>query len=177
MLPDWPLILALLAAGTAPVAAVQSPAPSPANAAADEPGPPLLAEYLLAEAKETTGDITEPLVPTDEAASGTEGTSAEPDDIVKIEDRVLRGHTDVWAIWFQGGRTAEVAVVPDGPRDPIDCEVYDEGGNVLIIETENTSTCEVSWSVRWTAEFYIHIRNLTSRAVRYLLIASGTVNR
>lgn len=73
-------------------------------------------------------------------------------------DRVLANNTDVYRIAFYGKTPAEVAVVGDGDTD-LDLYVFDESGNLIVKDDDNTDRCYVSWMPQWTGSFVIKVLN------------------
>jgi hypothetical protein len=64
--------------------------------------------------------------------------------------------TIVWT--FEGGEPAAVAISGDGDTD-FDLYVYDENGNLIDSDTDNSDDCVVRWRPRWTGKFIIRIKN------------------
>lgn len=72
---------------------------------------------------------------------------------------VVRGNsTDVYAISFKAGETARIEVLGDGDSD-LDLYVYDENGNLIVKDDDDTDHCIVSWTPRWTGKFTVKVVN------------------
>ena len=59
---------------------------------------------------------------------------------------------------FAAGELALVLVKGDGGTD-LDLYVYDENGNLVASDTDDTDACVVSWVPRWTGRFIIRVVN------------------
>lgn len=66
--------------------------------------------------------------------------------------------TDVYTISFVAGQTARVEVNGDGDSD-LDVYVYDENGNLITKDDDNTDDCLVTWTPKWTGKFTIKVVN------------------
>ncbi len=126
-------------------------------------------DYLLAQAKEISGGNAAIIAMADDIGKA-DATRGAVGGSKSTTDRVKRGHTDIWRFDFRGGRSAEAGVVGDG--GDIDCYVYDEGDHLIDSDTDYTSTCMLEWTPAWTGEFSIHIKNLSSSSVPYLLLTN-----
>ena len=73
-------------------------------------------------------------------------------------DRVMAQGVDVYRIAFYGKSPAEVAVVGDGDTD-LDLYVFDENGNLIGKDEDNTDRCYVAWMPQWTGSFIIKVIN------------------
>src|SRR5215467_5628823 len=71
---------------------------------------------------------------------------------------VLAYDTDRYTMSFVAGETARVTVVGDHDTD-LDLYVYDENGNEIVSDTDDTDVCEVTWTPRWTGVFIIKVVN------------------
>src|SRR5437763_741463 len=63
-----------------------------------------------------------------------------------------------FTVTFRGGEEAQVALKGDGNAD-LDLYIYDEYGNLVASDDDDTATCYVSWTPRWTARFTIKVVN------------------
>jgi hypothetical protein len=72
--------------------------------------------------------------------------------------RVNARATDVYTIKFNGGESARITVAGDGDTD-LDLYVYDENGNLITKDDDNTDYCVVSWTPRWTGPFTVRVVN------------------
>ena len=74
-------------------------------------------------------------------------------------DTVLAFDTDVFYVWFDGGRTARVVVNGDGDTD-LDLYIYDAYGNLIAMDADDYGDyCIASWWPRWTGLFRIEVVN------------------
>jgi hypothetical protein len=72
--------------------------------------------------------------------------------------RVNARATDVYTIDFRGGEAARVTVRGDGDTD-LDLYVYDEFGNLITKDDDNTDYCVASWTPRFTGPFTVRVVN------------------
>ena len=72
--------------------------------------------------------------------------------------RVNARATDVYTISFRGWETARITVAGDGDTD-LDLYVYDEFGNLIAKDDDNTDYCVVSWTPRFTGPFTVRVVN------------------
>lgn len=59
---------------------------------------------------------------------------------------------------FRAGEDAVVTVQGDGDTD-LDLYVYDENGNLIAKDDDNTDDCVATFTPRWTGRFYIVVVN------------------
>ncbi len=85
-----------------------------------------------------------------------------------LRDRVLAGQTDNYKIRFRGGEPAIVSVTGDGGTD-LDLRIYDEGGNLICSQPDNSDRCYCRWQPLWTGTFRIQITNHGSVSNNYTL--------
>lgn len=86
-------------------------------------------------------------------------------------DAVSPYTTDVYTIWFEGGRYAEISVFGDAGTD-LDLFVYDEFNNLIAYDNDFTDACFVAFTPQWTGAFRVEIRNLGSRTNEYVLMTN-----
>ncbi|WP_013630012.1 hypothetical protein [Rubinisphaera brasiliensis] len=72
---------------------------------------------------------------------------------------------------FRAGQLAEVVIQGDGETD-LDLYVYDENGNLIASDTDNSDLCVVRFSPKWTGRFRIVVKNLGTVYNRYVLRAN-----
>ncbi|HEX4613099.1 MAG TPA: hypothetical protein VH092_33230 [Urbifossiella sp.] len=72
--------------------------------------------------------------------------------------RVNARATDVYTIEFRGGETARITVAGDGDTD-LDLYIYDENGNLVAKDDDNTDYCVATWTPRWTGKFTVRVVN------------------
>ena len=102
---------------------------------------------------------------TDVEESSSRGDITGPN---RHRDMVRAGATDVYDIVFEGGEPAEVLVSGDGDTD-LDLFIYDEHGNRICSDADETDTMMCSWQPRWTGKFQLRIQNLGNVANIYTL--------
>lgn len=64
----------------------------------------------------------------------------------------------LFEVTFRKGHPARVALKGDGDTD-LDLLVFDENGNKVASDEDNTDTCIVEWTPRWTGKFTIKVVN------------------
>lgn len=74
-------------------------------------------------------------------------------------ERVEAQTSDIFAVEFEGGEYAEVAISGDGDTD-LDLYVFDENENLICSSLDAGDDEYCKWSPRWTGTFYIQIQNL-----------------
>jgi hypothetical protein len=149
-----------------------------AGAAADAkkgstPAPSVDTAALLNEAKGWAKGNTQLVALIDQelakpAATGTLGRTTGP---ARHVDRVLPGESDYYTVAFRGGEVARVQVVGDGDTD-LDLYIYDENGNLITKDDDNTDFCVAAWTPRWTGNFRIRIRNIGRVYNQYTLLTN-----
>lgn len=72
----------------------------------------------------------------------------------EADSKVKANHTDVYDIKFRGSEQAIVDVVGDGDTD-LDLYIYDENGNLVANDTDNTDDCVCRWTPKWNDAFKI----------------------
>jgi hypothetical protein len=63
-----------------------------------------------------------------------------------------------YEVAFRGGEQARVVVDGDGDTD-LDLYIYDENGNLITKDDDNTDYCICTWTPKWTGKFTIRIVN------------------
>ena len=84
---------------------------------------------------------------------------------------VLAGDTDNYSIAYRGGKLAQIAVTGDGDTD-LDLFIYDENGNRICSDTDNTDRTYCAWIPSWTAPFRVSIENLGRVYNNYRLVTN-----
>lgn len=74
--------------------------------------------------------------------------------------------SDIYEVGFRAGEPAVVVVRGDGDTD-LDLYIYDENGNLVASDTDDTDDCMVRWVPRWTGRFVIKVVNRGSVDNRY----------
>jgi hypothetical protein len=72
----------------------------------------------------------------------------------RLDGRTYRDFT----VTFVGGEAAEVGVKGDGDTD-LDLLIFDEFGNKIASDEDNTDRCYVRWVPKWTGKFTIRVVN------------------
>jgi hypothetical protein len=73
-------------------------------------------------------------------------------------DRVNAGATDVYTITFRGGEAARVVVRGDGDTT-LGLFIYDQNGNEVCQDNDNSDGKYCSWTPAWTGTFKVKIHN------------------
>ena len=111
--------------------------------------------YALAKQYAGTNEALHVLIEDSKASGATKGARGGPKSGTTS---VLAGDTDVFRITFRGGEWAEVTVVGDGDTD-LDLYVYDENGNLVDSDTDDTDVAYCAWIPRWTGTFRVEVKN------------------
>ncbi len=84
-------------------------------------------------------------------------------------DSVNANSSDVYYFDFRGGYEARVTVIGDHDTD-LDLYIYDENGNLIDSDIDNTDICVCTWTPRWTGRFKVKIVNRGSVYNNYRLM-------
>jgi hypothetical protein len=85
--------------------------------------------------------------------------SADPvGGLVSRRDRIAARTTDTWTVRCYGDEVTRVIVDGDGSTD-IDIYVYDENGNLITKDEDDTDYCVVSFRPFWTQTMTVKIVN------------------
>lgn len=76
--------------------------------------------------------------------------------------------TDTFTVVFRGGDCARVIVSGDGDTD-LDLFVYDQSGNRVAFDDDDTDFCVASWVPRRTGRFTIRVVNRGGVYNRYTI--------
>lgn len=71
-------------------------------------------------------------------------------------------------ITLEGGELASILIKGDGDTD-LDLYLYDENGNLIEKDDDNSDTCLVSFTPKWTGTFKIIVKNHGSVYNNYIL--------
>lgn len=71
---------------------------------------------------------------------------------------VYANSTDRYEQKFIADQLAEIAVIGDGDTD-LDIYVYDQNGNLIVMDEDYSGDCYVSWYPRWTGTYLLKIVN------------------
>lgn len=112
---------------------------------------------LLQRAKAMAGNRADVVAAADDVAnSGSRGRAEGP---ARARSVVKTRSTDNYTITFRGGERAVVLVSGDGDSD-LDLYVYDENGNLVCRDDDESDDMVCAWTPRWTGRYRIQIRNL-----------------
>lgn len=141
----------------------------------ETPSPSLDPKALLNEAKAwAKGNqallavIDAELAKGDQGGSGTLGSTI---GAVYQPGRVNARSYVEWAVTMRGNELARVAVIGDGDTD-LDLHVYDENGNLIGRDIDNTDRCLVQWTPKWTGRFRVRISNYGIVYNNYVLMSN-----
>lgn len=84
---------------------------------------------------------------------------------------LLAGRTDSWEIPFDGGATAELAVLGSGTSD-LDIVVTDENGNVICYEGGQGDRLYCDFVPAWDGFFVVAVENKGTAAAAYDLVTN-----
>jgi hypothetical protein len=86
-----------------------------------------------------------------------------------LHSDVVRAHsTDVYHMTFVGHEWEVLVVSGDGSTD-LDLYVYDENGNLIAKDEDDTDDCVVRFIPRWTGDFTVKVMNRGGYSNRYTL--------
>ncbi len=153
----------------------KEPKIEPAGASGDKPGdhsPSMDAGKLLAEAKGSTKDpaliALADQVAKEEPGMTLRGAAGGPQYAVKL----LPAYSTVrYVIPFRQGEWARIAITGDHDSD-MDFWVYDENGNLVVSDTDNTDIALFEFIPLWTSDFTVVIKNLGSISNRFVLVTN-----
>ena len=131
----------------------------PDNATAKQEKPAVTAEGLIAEAKTLAAGndrllelVADVAAKVDEASRGAVGGAKQK--ITKVNPFA----TDSYTISFRGGEVAAIVVSGDGDTD-LDLYVYDQNGNLIAADDDNSDDCLIRFIPKWTGPFTVRVRN------------------
>ena len=147
----------LTAATAGPDAARQKTSEGEAEAGGDKSAKPAVTvASLLDEARAMAGPDTS-LTPAIQRVAALEN-KGRVGGASRTYERVKAGATDTYTIRFRGGEPAIVFVDGDGDTD-LDLYVYDQNGNRICSDTDNTDTMLCRWTPSWTGAYSVKIKN------------------
>lgn len=85
--------------------------------------------------------------------------------------RVNMYSTNTYSVSFRANELAEVAIIGDGDTD-LDLFIFDSNDNLIASDTNYSDQCYVSWTPRWTGEFFIVVKNYGSVYNQFILITN-----
>ena len=74
--------------------------------------------------------------------------------------------TRTYPLTFRGGETALLAVIGNGDSD-LDVSVYNEDGNCVAADNDDTDDCIVAWIPAQTGKFTLKVVDQGSMSNRY----------
>ena len=159
--------------GKARVGTKQSEGTAAAGDTKKTPAPSVDTKALLNEAKAWAKGNAQvaALIDAELAKPAPSGTLGRPQGPGRHVDRVAAGAIDTYNLQFIGGEVARVQVIGDGDTD-LDLYIYDENGNLITKDDDNTDFCVVSWTPRWSGNFRIRIKNLGRVYNQYTLLTN-----
>lgn len=114
-------------------------------------------ESLLLRAKTMAGNRADIVALADDVAqAGARGRVEGPG---RTRSVVNTRATESYRLNFRGGERALVLVSGDGDSD-LDLFVFDENGNLICKDDDQTDDMVCAWTPRWTGTFRVQIRNL-----------------
>ena len=141
----------------------------------ETPEPTLDPQKLLAEAKPWAKGNQQLVALLDAEAAKAKpasgGTLGSTQAVKSHTDTVKARSYDDYLISFYGGDAARIAVVGDGDTD-LDLIVYDQNGNEITRDDDNTAECLVSFTPKWTGPFRVRILNNGYVYSRYVLVTN-----
>jgi hypothetical protein len=113
-------------------------------------------ESILARAKTLAAGRADLIALADDVEkSGSRGATGGPKRNTTV---VASRGTDRYSISFDGGRPARVFVSGDGDSD-LDLYVYDQNGNLICKDDDNSDDMICGWTPSWTGPFTIRVVN------------------
>jgi len=88
-----------------------------------------------------------------------------------VVDKVNGEEANMYAVEFTGGDAAEAAVVGDGSTD-LDLYIFDEDGNLIVMDEDAGDECYVIWKPRSTGVFVITVLNRGSSYNEFALVTN-----
>jgi hypothetical protein len=138
------------------------------------PPPTLDTKVLLAEARvwaKGNQPMLAVIAAEEKATSPAVTTLGAAQGPVTHKDRVAALSIDSYRIAFKGREVARIAVIGDGDTD-LDLHVFDEHGNEVGKDVDNTDQCLVTWTPKWSGEFVVKIANLGRMYNNYVLVTN-----
>jgi len=88
-----------------------------------------------------------------------------------VVDKVNGEEANMYAVEFTGGDAAEAAVVGDGSTD-LDLYIFDEDGNLIVLDEDAGDECYVIWKPRSSGVYVITILNRGSSSNEFALVTN-----
>jgi len=139
--------------------------------AGEKKGAKLTPESLLADAKKLVEGKDANMVALIDKESKQMGSRGRDKGPSETQERVLAEDTDIYHTTFKGKEVAKVLVISDGDCD-IDLFVYDENGNLVAKDDDDTPHCLAEWTPKWTGSFTIKVKNWGSVYSDYVLMTN-----
>jgi len=90
---------------------------------------------------------------------------------LRLEGRVYGKSNNTYHLTMIGKEVAEIALVGDGDTD-LDLYMYDEYGNLIIADEDNSDRCYVSFTPAWTGTFKVVVKNRGNFTNDYVLMTN-----
>jgi hypothetical protein len=88
-----------------------------------------------------------------------------------VIDKVNGEEANMYVVEFTGGEAAEAAVVGDGSTD-LDLYIFDEEGNLVVMDEEAGDECYVIWKPRSAGIFVITVLNRGASYNEFALVTN-----
>ncbi|GAA5184539.1 hypothetical protein GCM10025771_38830 [Niveibacterium umoris] len=125
-------------------------------------------DVILAHARELAAGRPDIIALADDVAkTGSRGRDRGPG---RIHTVVGSGEVDSFDVVFTGGEPARILVSGDGDSD-LDLYVYDENGNLICKDDDNSDDMVCGFTPAWTGKFNVRVRN-RGIANEYVLITN-----
>lgn len=116
----------------------------------------LSVDQLLERARALAADRPDLLALADEVAkTNARGATGGPGRKTTV---VASRGLDSYRVTFRGGEPAVVVASGDGDSD-LDLYIYDENGNLICKDDDNSDDVVCSWTPRWTGTFTLRVKN------------------
>lgn len=103
-----------------------------------------------------------------EAPAKVRGKTGGPSHVSRS---ISAGAEDTLEFEYRGLERA-IVVLQGNSQTDLDLYVYDPNGNLVVSETNQTDSCSVRWTPRWTGKHRIVIKNQGATINSYLLITN-----
>ena len=92
------------------------------------------------------------------AILGTSVFAGAIDGPQRANTQVKANSIDRFTVNFRENERAIVCLKGDGDTD-LDLYIYDENGNLVAKDIDNTDTCAAVWTPKWSGHFTIQVKN------------------
>jgi hypothetical protein len=80
-------------------------------------------------------------------------------------------HTHTYTLTFRAGEKAVVGIHGNGSSD-LDLLVFDENGNPVAVDDDDTDECIAVWTPAWTGKFTVKVVNQGDVSNRYEIMTN-----